>query len=197
MRAEDLADLRQADAYGSGSVPRVAARVTLKMFEAESLSRFAFCAILAMALAARAAAPQPGQLDANITLFTVMAAINAAGYDADLASPTNHPLRQAIRAELAKRKIDCLPELKKFFDVHHKKNDTLELSQYISFALAVQGPPTFRFHSRDVEIPPDAVPLSSLPSLLEVFYREAGIEDLWKRSQRAIEQFLARYHAPV
>ena len=35
------------------------------------------------------------------SLFTVMAAINAAGYDADVSSPNNDPLRAAIRKELA------------------------------------------------------------------------------------------------
>jgi tetratricopeptide (TPR) repeat protein len=32
---------------------------------------------------------------------------------------------------------------------------------------------------------------------LAAFYREARIEDLWKRSQPAIEQYIARYHEPV
>jgi hypothetical protein len=63
-----------------------------------------------------------------------MAAINAAGYDADLASPSNHPLRDAIRQELAKRNIPSLPQIKAFFAEHRKRNDTEELSQYISFA---------------------------------------------------------------
>ena len=31
----------------------------------------------------------PGQLDANPTLFAVLAAANAAGYDAEIDSPTN------------------------------------------------------------------------------------------------------------
>jgi len=48
------------------------------------------------------AAEQPGQLDASRTLFSVLAAINAGGYDADLASPANHPLRAIIREIAAK-----------------------------------------------------------------------------------------------
>src|SRR5205814_7929064 len=58
------------------------------------LSRFVFPAVLVLAMAARANADDRGQLDASPTLFTVMAAINAAGYDAELASPNNHPLRK-------------------------------------------------------------------------------------------------------
>ena len=159
--------------------------------------RFLFPAIVTLALAAPASPAELGQLDASPTLFTVMAAINAAGYSADLSSPNNHPLRDAIRNELAKRNIPSLPALKEFFGRHRQKNDTLELSQYISFALSVSGPPTFAFKQRDVEIPPDVVPLRELSPLLAAFYREADIEDLWKRSRPAIEQYLEIYHGPV
>ena len=82
-----------------------------------------------------------GQLDASPTLFTVMAAINAAGYSADLSSPGNHPLRDQVRAELAKRNIPSLAAIKSFFEQHRKRNDTDELGQYISFALAAGSPP--------------------------------------------------------
>jgi hypothetical protein len=150
-----------------------------------------------MALTVPAAMSQEGQLDASPGLFTVMAALNAVGYAADLSSPNNHPLRDAVRAELAKRNIPSLPAIKAFFDRHRKNNDTDELSQYISFALTAGGPPDFAIRQRDVEIPPDVMPLQGLAPLLAVFYKEAGIEDLWKRSQPYIEQYIARYHGPV
>jgi hypothetical protein len=111
-----------------------------------------------MALTVPAAMSQEGQLDASPGLFTVMAAINAVGYAADLSSPNNHPLRDAIRAELAKRNIPSLPAIKAFFDQHRKNNDTDELSQYISFALTAGGPPDFAIQQRDVDLPPDAAP---------------------------------------
>jgi tetratricopeptide (TPR) repeat protein len=156
-----------------------------------------FPAILAIALAAHAAPAETGQLDASPSLFTVMAAINAAGYDADLASPNNHPLRLAIREELAKRNIPSLPALKEFFEKHKYVNQTAELGQYISFALSCTGPPNFAFKQRDVDIPPDVSGMTALSPLLAAFYKEAGIEDLWKRSQKAVDQYVARYHTPV
>ena len=76
--------------------------------------RFVFSAFLAIAAAAHAAPAELGQLDASPTLFTVMAALNAAGYDADLAPRNNHPLRNAIRAELAKRNIPSLVRSRSF-----------------------------------------------------------------------------------
>src|SRR5437870_9468817 len=150
-------------------------------------------------LAVKAAAfpAETGQLDASQSLFTVMAAINAAGYSADLSSPTNHPLRAAVRAELAKRNIPSMAGIKDFFDRHRQKNDTLELSQYISFALSCTGPPAFAFTQRDVEIPPDVSGMKELSGLLAAFYKEADIEGLWRASQRFIEPELAKYHEPV
>jgi tetratricopeptide (TPR) repeat protein len=161
------------------------------------LYRFVLAAFLAVVATARAQQPEPGQLDASPALFTVMAALNAAGYDAEVASPNNHPLRNAIRAELAKRTIPSLAALKEFFDSHRKRTSAEDLSQYISFAVSAQGPPNFEIKARDVEIPPDVSPLHGLSTLLAAFYREGDLEDLWKRSQRAIDQYIARYHTPV
>jgi len=161
------------------------------------LYRLAFPAILALTLSVRAAAPDLGQLDASPTLFTVMAAINAAGYDADLASPNNSPLRNAIRAEIAKKNIPSLPAIKEFVAKHHRSKDTQELSQYISFALTVSGPPDFAIKMRDVDVPPDVSGMTEFCSLMAAFYKEADIEDLWRRSQPGIEQYIARYHQPV
>jgi len=161
------------------------------------LYRLVLAILIVLAVATAAFPDETGQLDASPSLFTVMAAINAAGYSADLSSPTNHPLRAAIRAELGKRSIPSLPAIRDFFDRHRQKNDTLELSQYVSFALSCSGPPDFVFTQRDVEVPPDVVGMKELSSLLAAFYKEANVEDLWKRSQPAIEQYLARYHEPV
>ena len=93
-------------------------------------------------------------------------AVTDIGYDADLASPSNHPLRMAIRQELAKRKIPSLEGIKEFVARHKRPNDTAELSQYISFALSCTGPPNFEFKQRDVDIPPDVSGMTALSPLL-------------------------------
>jgi len=150
-----------------------------------------------VALAAPAATPERGQLDASPTLFAVMAAINAAGYNADIASPNNSPLRETIRKELAARTIPSLPALQEFYRQHRGNDATADLAQYISFALSVGGPPDFSLKGRTVDAPPDAAALDGFGPLLAKFYREANIEDLWNRSQPAIEEALERYHEPV
>jgi tetratricopeptide (TPR) repeat protein len=155
---------------------------------------------LAIAFSAMAAPPEQGQLDGNPTLFAVMAAINAAGYSADLSSPNNSPLRDQVRAEILRKNPPSLPALKEFFENHRKRGagaDTAELSQYISYALSVKGPPDFVFTQRDVDIPPDVVPIKSLSPLLARFYREANIQDIWQRAQPAIDREIERLHDPV
>ena len=150
-----------------------------------------------LAEVAQAATPERGQLDASPTLFAVMAAINAAGYDADIASPNNSPLRETIRKELAAKHIPSLPALKDFYLEHRQNDATADLSQYISFALSVDGPPAFALKGRTVEAPPDVAALDGFAPLLAKFYREAAIDDLWNGSQPAFEQIIERYHEPV
>ena len=116
-----------------------------------------FFSLLAPLLASGVTAPTAqdageNQFDANITLFSVMAAINAAGFDAGIKAPINarFQVRDQVRAELAKRTIPCLPELKAFYLQHKKPTETADLSQYISFALLADGPPDFPIHSVDL-----------------------------------------------
>jgi tetratricopeptide (TPR) repeat protein len=126
-----------------------------------------------------------------------MAALNASGFDAEADSPNNHPLRRAVREELAKREIPSREAIRAFIKQHQRKNDVEDLTQYISFALATAGPPDFGFKTRDVEIPPEAAALREFAPLLAAFYKEAGIEDLWTQAQPAIDHYIARYHQPV
>lgn len=120
-----------------------------------------------------------------------MAAVNAAGYDAMIDSPSNSPLRKSVRDSLAKMNIPSLPALKDFFAKHN------QISPYISFALTCEGPPNFVIRKREMEVPPDVTQIARLTPLLAAFYKEAHIEDLWQSAQPEINQTLARYHSPV
>lgn len=137
------------------------------------------------------------QLGANKNLFMVLAAINAAGYDEGLSLPDNNPLRLQLREYLSKQKIDVLPELKKYYRRHMLKNGVQDLSEYISYALSVTGPPSFAWTTRDVEIPPDALALAEFTPLMIDFYRQANLEELWNRAQPAYDKELEKYHSPL
>jgi tetratricopeptide (TPR) repeat protein len=130
------------------------------------------------------------------TLFTTLAAINAAGYDAGINSPLNerYKVRTQIRQELASRRIPCLPELAAFYKQHKKPTDTDDLSQYISFALISNGPPNFELPA---QVPPDVQALTGWSELLARFYKEGNLEDLWNRAQPAYTAAMAEYQEPV
>ena len=74
--------------------------------------------------------PEPyNQLDSNETLFYVLAAINAAGYDEQADSSTNNPLRARIREYLAKQNLKSLLPLRRYVRDHKPKNPGAELGQ--------------------------------------------------------------------
>src|ERR1700679_3336726 len=106
------------------------------------------------------------QLDGNETLFTVLAAINAAGYDADLDSLSNSPVRKVVRDYLATQKLDCLFDLKRFVKEHRQKDPAADLSQYISYALSVDGAPLFGPHYAKNLMPPDTATFEGFTPLI-------------------------------
>ncbi len=161
------------------------------------MKRLAIPAALWLSMTCGVRAAERSQLDANPAVFTVMAAINAAGYDAELASPNNNPLREQVRKAVAAANPPVLAELKKFFAAHHQPNGTAELSQYISLALSVTAPPEFTLRFRPTDVPPDVQPLQDFLPLLQQFYDEAHMAELWEKSQPAFEAMITQYHEPV
>jgi tetratricopeptide (TPR) repeat protein len=143
------------------------------------------------------AQPQSGQLDGNEAIFAVMCAIHAAGFSQEIESPTNHQLRKALRDDLSKRDLPSLPALRRFVRDHKPREASLELNQYISYALSTKGPPLFESAYPNLPKPPDVESLDGLTPLLVDFYQEAGIETLWKQAQPYYDQMIAQYSQPV
>jgi len=126
---------------------------------------------------------QQNQLDFNPSLFSVMAALNSAGYDSDIQSPSNHALRHELRKHLASQNLPSVVELKRFFRDHKQDSDAQTLSQYVSFALVTDGPPNFKYRFRTNEIPPEVTALEGLQDLMKRFHQEAQIDAIWKQVQ--------------
>jgi tetratricopeptide (TPR) repeat protein len=164
---------------------------TIQRFVAATLA----CTFLAAGV--RAADSSEGQFSTSITLFSTLAAINAAGYDVGMDSPLNarYRIRSQIRDVLAKRNIPCLAELKAFYKEHKKASDTADLSQYISFGLVAGGPPNFAVNT--AELPPDVQALAGFSDLLSRFYKEADLNELWRRAQPAFSAAIANYQDSV
>ena len=154
--------------------------------------------LVASLLLTPASAQQPqGQLDASPTLFTVMAALNASGFDEGVNSPNTHPLRRQMLEWVARRNPPSLARIRDFISSRRADTPAAELSRYVTLALSLDGPPNFkpRFHAQ--LMPPETVPLEGLIPLLARFYQEAEIEEAFRRAQPYFEQVIASYHQPV
>ena len=132
-------------------------------------------------------------MDSNVNLFAVLTAINAVGYDAGLDSPSAHPLRKKIREYIAKKNPPALADLRKFYTGH----PNLGFSQYVSYALVLQGPPKFEFITNMKELPPDALAAAAMSQILERFWEEAELDRIWKEIQPAYDQWFEQYSEPV
>lgn len=165
---------------------------------------FGWIALAAIAISipaqVRSKASEPGiqnQLDSNEALFTVLAAMNVAGYDDPINAVSTHPFRHTLRAQLGTRNLESAYALKRFFSDRQLKDPTAELSRYISYGLLIKGPPDFTYRDPDFVRPPDATSLEGLSPLLAAFYREAHLEEQWKAAQPFYERMIEEYHAPV
>ena len=165
--------------------------------------RKTFAALLAglWLLGAPPASGQPSegdQLISDIRLFTVLTAINVAGYDAGYLSPSDHPVRRVVREDLKDFQGPTLERLKNFFQQFKQPGAGETLSQYLAFALQCEDPPTFAPRaSLPTDLPPDVRRIRALSSILSEFYHEAEIEKLWVRYQPAYEKQIERYQGPL
>lgn len=152
-------------------------------------------ALLVLALAAPAA--EEGQLDSSLSLFAVLSAYHAAAPHERLPRVADEELRRAVLSEIQARPVPSLAALKAFFEQHRRRDPVEDLSQYISFALSVQGPPGFKYKFLLNQLPPDVFGLQGLEKLLARLAGESGLDELWKKAQPRYERELERYHAGI
>ena len=145
--------------------------------------------------------PPKVALDNNEALFTVLTAINACGYDAELT--VSDPLRSQIRGEVAKtieasaEAKESTPVMCQFYAEHQQDDPGRTLAQYVSLALFLGPPPEFMLKVKEADLPPDASFVSGLVPLIQKFYGEAGLHAIWTRHEAAYSELTARYHEPL
>ncbi|MGE5326944.1 MAG: hypothetical protein ACM3NO_07885, partial [Deltaproteobacteria bacterium] len=146
--------------------------------------------------------PSPGfgqaagnvSLDSNQTLFTVLAALNAAGYDTGTGAASGKTVRAQVRASLAEKNPAVLAELRKFYEEHRIESDSgADLGQFISLALLLGPPPDFKPTVQTSDLPPDARKLTALVPLLQKFYVQADLASVWKSVEPGYQEEIARY----
>jgi hypothetical protein len=143
----------------------------------------------------------PITLDTSETLFAVLTAMNGCGYDVGLT--ISDAQRLNIRAELDKNVKNseeaqaALGAMCDWYVAHRGRDAAHDLSQYVSLALYMQGPPHFLPKVKEDELPPDAVPIAGFGKLLEPFYDKAGLHSIWERHRANYAALLARYQEPL
>lgn len=140
-------------------------------------------------------------LDYNESVFTVLAGMNACGFNEDLSSSL--PLRDQIRAEITKNiessidAQDALSHLCGFYNDHQQADGARELAQYVSLALNLGEPPALTPKLKESDLPPDSVYVLGSVPLLQNFYITAGIGNIWKKHRTEYSALIERYHKPV
>jgi tetratricopeptide (TPR) repeat protein len=143
----------------------------------------------------------PITLDTSETIFTVLTAMNACGYDVNLNNSDAQRLN--IRAEVQRniRGSDeanaALGAMCDWYQAHRGRDPAHDLSQYVSLALYLDGPPHFVPKIKEEELPPDAAPLTAFGALLEHFYDKAGLHSIWERHRANYAALVERYHVPL
>jgi hypothetical protein len=141
-------------------------------------------------------------LDSNETLFSVLTALNACGYDQDLT--ISDATRSNVRAEVQRNLRDseeaeaARTAVCEFYQGHMASRDAnRNLSQYISLALYMDGPPHFAPRVKEDDLPPDAALITPFGALLENFYAKVKLHSIWERHRRDYAAAMNRYHEPL
>lgn len=164
-----------------------------------SLILAALCSLLAASAGAQMT--QKLRLDTNESVFATFAALNACGYDADLAN--SDPLRAQIRGEIAAN-VSRSPEAQAaqqrictFYNDHHQADAGRDLAQYVSLALYLSEPPRFATSARESDLPPDAAYVLGFIPLLQKYYEAAGLRDVWRKHQHDYEARVEKASDPI
>ncbi len=169
-----------------------------------SLGRTALLLILVSVCAVGIAAAQETprlSMDYNPAVFTVVAGMNACGYNDDLDDSL--PLRQAIRNDIAQavgQSVDAQVALDrwcKFYTEHKQPDQARQLAQYISLAINLNEPPALSPRLKEADMPPDTnFVLGAIP-LLQNFYITANLNRIFNAHRKDYEGLIEKYHDPV
>lgn len=129
------------------------------------------------------------QLQADERLFTLFAALNAAGYDEENNEQGMSPVRQQVRADLAGKSLSSLAGLQPYFSVCR----LIHISQCATWMLQRGPAPDFARAVDGWWLSAPAFPFLGFDRRLRAFYLEADIAGLWHKYRPAYEAEVARY----
>jgi tetratricopeptide (TPR) repeat protein len=154
---------------------------------------------------ARIAQPEAGgsaiTLETSEPLFNLAVALNACGYDADLAA--SNPVRLLIRQEVNDELQSSAPArdardaVCTYIREHTLADKGLDLAQYVSLALYTLPPPSLTTSVGITELPPDAAQIVNILPLLRTFSEQLHLHALWVEHIPAYQAITDRVHDPL
>jgi tetratricopeptide (TPR) repeat protein len=163
--------------------------------------RIAFLLACCALVTAAASAQSRATLETSETVFSVLTAMNACGYDQELSSSL--PLRSEVRADVAhaveasEPAWQAMEAVCAFYRDHQQADSSRQLAQYVSLALSLGEPPSFQLAVKESELPPDAGYILGFAPLVQRFYQAAGLHGIWERHKPQYDALVEQFHAPV
>ena len=143
---------------------------------------------------ANAAAQAPAQtpvenlanvsFNADIRVFAVMAALNAAGYDYETPDRQMSPARQLVRQEVKKADPKLLGRMQAFYIEHRQNMDAVrQAAAFVSLALLIEGPPDFHLAVSKKDLPEDVLQVAGFEDLVRDLFQQINLARLWNACQ--------------
>jgi tetratricopeptide (TPR) repeat protein len=133
----------------------------------------------------------------DLRLFTMMAALNAAGFDVEYGSQY-HPVREIVRGYAKDVDADLIARLKSFYTARKgSQTDDAQLAKYISLAVNITDGPAFRPFSREEALPPDGRSVIGFLDLMREFYTKARLSQHWTEVRPQYEKAMERIAPPL
>jgi tetratricopeptide (TPR) repeat protein len=136
-------------------------------------------------------------VEASQQIFSVMCALDAAGFAADESTLSEMPSRLALRGELLKLQGPATDALRQFYRDYALSDPGETLSRYITFSLVIGPPPNFTFLLDHDVLPPDALAIEGFQEVLANFYHEAHLDLRWAAVEPEYNRAVERYQSPV
>ncbi len=155
-------------------------------------------------VAPRIAPADPGgsavTLETSEPLFDLAVALNACGYDTDLAN--SDPVRQQIRQQIDE--LSTPPEAHaareqvcQYIHEHTLADSGLDIAQYVSLALYLGPAPGLIPTADETELPPDSTQVVNILPRLRTFVEQAHLHAIWVKHHADYEALTAHLHDPL
>ena len=155
--------------------------------------------------APRIAQPEAGgsaiTLETSEPLFYLATALNACGYDADLAAsaPVRATIRQEVNDALAAsaEARDARDSLCTYIQQHTLADPGRNLAQYVSLAVYLNPPPALNPVADETELPPDSTQVVNILPLLRDFAEAVHLNAIWFHHRPDYEALVNLIHDPL